>query len=124
MYRAQTQNSDWRKVLRAHPSWCGGGCWHNWALFSWTHSDGTPLHIPGQIITFIEFKEEDISKIQRLPQVSGDSPDLHAMIETLEPPLAVAKTHERVVVVGRKQLTIRFGLSRPESGGQELDLEG
>jgi hypothetical protein len=92
-------------IFRAHPSWRGGRSWHDWALFSWTHFDGTPLHIPGQIISFIKFEQEDISKILHLPQVFGNSPGLYAMIETLERPLTVAKPHEGVVVAGRKQLT-------------------
>jgi hypothetical protein len=37
--------------------------------------------------------------------VSGDTPGLYAMIETLERPLTVAKTDDRVVVGGSKQLT-------------------
>jgi hypothetical protein len=44
------------------------------------------------MITFIWFAEEDISKIQHLSYVSGDTPGLYAMIETLERPLMVAKT--------------------------------
>ncbi len=63
------------------------------------------MRIPGHIITFIEFKEEEISKPQHLPHVFGATPGLYAMIETLERPLAVAKTYQRVVVGGRKQLT-------------------
>jgi hypothetical protein len=58
------------------------------------------VRIPGQIITFIWFAEEDISKIQHLSYVSGDTPGLDAMIETLERPLTVAKTYDRVVVGG------------------------
>jgi hypothetical protein len=46
----------------------------------------------------IWFAEEDISKIQHLSYVSGDMPGLYAMIETLERPLTVAKTYNRVVV--------------------------
>jgi hypothetical protein len=38
-----------------------------------------PVRIPGQIITFIWFAEEDISKIQHLSYVSGDTPGLYAM---------------------------------------------
>jgi hypothetical protein len=67
--------------------------------------DGIPVRIPGQIITFTWFAEEDISKIQHSSYVSGDTPGLYAMIETLERPLTVAKTYDRVVVGGRKQLT-------------------
>jgi hypothetical protein len=48
--------------------------------------------------TFKEFIEEDINKLRHLPYVSGDTPGLYAIIETLERPLAVAKTCECVVV--------------------------
>jgi hypothetical protein len=63
--------------------------------------------IPGQIITFIWFAEEDISKIQHLSYVSGNMPGLYAMIETLERPLTVAKTYDRVVAGGSKQMTTK-----------------
>jgi hypothetical protein len=92
-------------IFRAHPSWRSGRSWHDWALFSWTNMDGTPVPIPGQIITFIWFAEEDISKIQHLSYVSGDTPGLYAMIESLERPLSVAKTYDGVVAGGSKQLT-------------------
>jgi hypothetical protein len=36
--------------------------------------------------------------------MSGDTPSLYAMIETLERPLMVAKTYDQVVVGGRKEL--------------------
>jgi hypothetical protein len=91
------------------------GCphlWHNWALFSWTDTDGTPVCIPGQIITFIWFAEEDISKIQHLPYVSGDTPGLYAMIETLELPLMVAKTYDRVGVGGNYRVGGHRGFKR------------
>ncbi|WP_288992458.1 hypothetical protein [uncultured Marinobacter sp.] len=97
--------TDEKYIFRAHPSWRGGSRWHDWAVFSWATTNGTPMRIPGHIITFIEFKEEEISKLQHLPHVFGDTPGLYAMIETLEQPLAVAKTYQRVVVGGRKQLT-------------------
>jgi hypothetical protein len=78
--------------------------------------DGIPVRIPGQIITFIWFAEEDISKIQHLSYVSGDTPGLYAMIETLERPLTVAKTYDRVVVGGRKQLTTNEFHERRRNG--------
>jgi hypothetical protein len=40
-----------------------------------------------------------------LSYMSGDTPGLYAMIETLEHPLTVARTYDRVVVGGSKQLT-------------------
>ncbi len=103
-HKRRTPNGD-KFIFRAHPSWRGGRSWHDWALFSWTNTDGTSVRIPGQIITFVEFDEVDIRHIQHLPYVSGDTPGLYAMIETLERPLEVAKAHQRVVVEGRKQLT-------------------
>ena len=103
-------------IFRAHPSWRSGSSWHDWALFSWTNSDGLPVRIPGQIITFVLINEHDISKIQHLSYVSGDTPGLYAMIETLERPLTAAKTHERVVVGGRKQLTSNEVLERRRIG--------
>jgi hypothetical protein len=81
-------------IFRAHPFWRSGRSWHDWALLSWTGMDGTPVHIPGQIIKFIWFDEEDISKIQHLYYVSGDTPGLYAMIATLERPLMVARTYQ------------------------------
>jgi hypothetical protein len=63
------------------------------------------VRIIGQIITFIWFAEEDISKIQHLSYVSGDTPGLYAMIETIARPLTVAKTYDQVVAGGSKQLT-------------------
>jgi hypothetical protein len=64
-----------------------------------------PVRTPGKIITFIWFDKEDISNIQHLSYVFRDTPGLYAMIETLELSLPVAKTYNRVVVGGRKQLT-------------------
>jgi hypothetical protein len=90
--------------------------YNDWALFSWTNTDGTPMRIPGQIITFIWFAEEDISKIQHLSYVSGDTPGLYAMIETLERPLTVAKTYDRVVAGGSKQLTTNEFHERRRNG--------
>jgi hypothetical protein len=74
------------------------------------------VRIPGQIITFIWFAEEDISKIQHLSYVSEDTPGLYAMIETLERPLPVAKTYDRVVVGGSKQLTTNEFHKRRRNG--------
>ena len=92
-------------IFRAHPSWRGGTSWHDWALFSWADMDEKLVHVPAQIITFIEFGEDDISKLQHLPCVNGDTPGLYAMIETLERSLPVAQSGERVVVRGTKRLT-------------------
>jgi hypothetical protein len=74
------------------------------------------VRIPGQILTFIWFAEEDISKIQHLSYVSGDTPSLYAMIEILERPLTVAKTYDRVVVGGSKQLTTNEFHERRRNG--------
>jgi hypothetical protein len=92
-------------IFRAHPSWRGGGSWHDWAIFSWEQMDGLPMHIPGQIITFIELGEPDIKLLNHLPYVFGDTPGVYAMIETLERPLSSARTGSRVVVAGSKELT-------------------
>ena len=70
--------------------------------------DGTPVRIPSQIIMFVEIDKVYIQHIQHLPYVSGDTPGLYAMIETLERPLEVAKAHQRVVVEGRKQSTTSY----------------
>jgi hypothetical protein len=98
------------------PGEVAGASWHDWALFSWTDTNETPVRIPGPIIIFIWFAEEDISKIQQLSCVSGDTPGLYAMIETLERPLTVAKTYDRVVVGGRKQLTTNGFHERRRNG--------
>jgi hypothetical protein len=74
------------------------------------------VRIPSQIITFIWLVEVDISKIQHLSYVSGDTPGLYAMIETLESPLTVAKTYDRVVVGGSKQLTTNEFHKRRQNG--------
>ena len=74
-------------------------------MFSWADTDASSVHIPTQIITFIEFVEEDISKLQHLPFLYGDTPGLYAMIETLENPLPVAQSGQRDVVGGTKRLT-------------------
>jgi hypothetical protein len=103
-------------IFRAHPSWRSGRTWHDWALFSWTDTDGTPVRIPGQIIISIWFAEEDISKIQHLSYVSGDTPCLYAMIETLERPLTVERPYDRVVVGGRKQPTTNEFHERRQNG--------
>jgi hypothetical protein len=50
-----------------------------------------PVRILGQIITFIWFAEDDISKIQHLSYVSGNRPGLYTMIETLERPLRLQR---------------------------------
>jgi hypothetical protein len=92
-------------IFRAHPSWRGEGSWHDWAIFSWEQIDGVAMHIPGQIITFIEFGQADINLLSHLPYVFGDTPGLYAMIETLERPLVDARTGTRVVVGGTKELT-------------------
>lgn len=56
--------------------------------------DGMPAHtIPGQINTFIEFNEEDISKIQHFPHVSRDTPHFYAMIEPLNGWLLLSPKH-------------------------------
>ena len=54
--------------------------------------------------------------IRHLPDVSGDTPDLYAMIATLERPLTVPKTYDRVVVGGRKQLTTNEFHERRRNG--------
>jgi hypothetical protein len=114
-HKPRTPTGD-KFFFRAHPSWRSGRSWHDWALFSWTDTDGTPVRIPGQIITFLWYAEEDISKIQHLSYVSGDTPGLYAMIETLERPLTVAKTYDRVVVGGSKQLTTNEFHERRQNG--------
>jgi hypothetical protein len=60
-------------IFRAHPSWRGGVSSNDWAMFSWADTDASSVHIPTQIITFIEFVEEDISKLQHLPFLYGDT---------------------------------------------------
>jgi hypothetical protein len=114
-HKRRTTTGD-KFIFQAHPSWQSGRSWHDWALFCCTNMDGTPVSFPGQIITFIWFAEEDISKIQHLSYVSGDMPGLYAMIETLERPLAVAKTYDGVVVGGRKQLTTNEFHERRRNG--------
>ena len=114
-HKRRTPTGD-KFIFRAHPSWQSGRSWHDWALFSWTDTDETAVRILGQIITFIWFAEEDISKIQHLSYVSGDTPGLYVMIETLERPLTVAKTYDRVVVGGRKQLTTNEFHERRRNG--------
>jgi hypothetical protein len=103
-HKRKTPSGD-QYIFRAHPSWRGDGSWHDWALFAWTEADGTLLYIPGHIITFIELVEENISKLDQLPCVFGNTPGLYAMIETLERPLSIPRTGDRVVVVGTKDLT-------------------
>jgi hypothetical protein len=74
-------------------------------MFSWENDDGTSLCIPAHIITFIEFDDADMRMLHNLPYVFGDTPDLYAMVETLERPLMDAKTGSRVVVASTKALT-------------------
>jgi hypothetical protein len=66
--------------------------------------DAYAVCIPNQIIAFILLKEEDISMIQHLSYVLGDTPGLYTMIETLEHLLAVTKTYKQGVARGIKQL--------------------
>jgi hypothetical protein len=104
-------------IFCAHPSWRSGSSWRDWTLFSWTDTGGTFVPISGQIITFILFDKEDISKIQHLSYVSGVSGDTsgrYAMIETLGRPLAVARTHERAVVGGKKKGLLMSSMSGVE----------
>jgi hypothetical protein len=111
-HKRRTPTGD-KFIFHAHPSWQSGRSWH----FSWTGTAGTPVRIPGQIITFIWFAEEDISKIQHLSYLSGDKPSLYAMIETVERPLSmVARTYDGVVVGGRKQLTTNDFHERRRNG--------
>ncbi len=92
-------------IFRAHPSWRGGDSWHDWAIFLWEQDDGTPMHLPAQIITFVEFSEFEIGLLADLPFVFGSSPGLYAMIETIEQPLPTQRVGTYVVVQGTKDLT-------------------
>ncbi len=92
-------------IFRAHPSGRGGVSSNDWAMFSWADTDASSVHIPTQIITFIEFVEEDISKLQHLPCVTGDTLALYALFETLEHSLPVAPSRPRVVAGGTRRLT-------------------
>jgi hypothetical protein len=92
-------------MFRAHPSWRGGDSWHDWAIFAWVQDDGTPVHLPAQIITFVEFSEFDIGLLTDLPFVFGSTPGLYAMIETIERPLAAPRTGHYIVLEGTKELT-------------------
>ena len=99
-------------MFRAHPSWRGGDSWHDWAIFSWEQDDGTPMHLPAQIITFVEFSEFDIGLLADLPFVFGSNPGLYAMIESIERPLSAPATGNYVVVEGTKELTLDERLQR------------
>jgi hypothetical protein len=103
-------------MFRAHPSWRGGDSWHDWAIFSWEQDDGTPMHLPAQIITFVEFSEFDIGLLADLPFVFGSNPGLYAMIESIERPLSAPATGNYVVVEGTKELTLDERLQRQVNG--------
>jgi hypothetical protein len=60
------------------------------------------MHLPAQIITFVEFSEVDIGLLADLPFYFGSIPGLYAMIETVERALLGARTGTYVVVQGTK----------------------
>jgi hypothetical protein len=53
--------------------------------FHGVQDDGTPMHLPAQIITFVEFSKFGIGLLDNLPFVFGSNPSsFYAMIETIE----------------------------------------
>ena len=74
------------------------------------------MHLPAQIITFVEYSKFDISLLADLPFVFGSSPGLYAMTETIEQPLPTQRVGTYVVVQGTKDLTPAERLLRQENG--------
>jgi hypothetical protein len=92
-------------MFRAHPSFRGGKCWHDWALFQWTESNNVTNLVPGHIVTFLYLEDNDIGQLQHNGHVVGSEPGLYVMVETLEDPLPTSQKYSRIVMESSKNLT-------------------
>jgi hypothetical protein len=57
-HKRSTQSGE-KYILCAPPAWHGGNTRHDWAVYSWEDDDGTSLHIPAHIITFVELDDAE-----------------------------------------------------------------
>jgi len=94
-------------LFHAHPAYRGHKQWYDWAVFDWSGPAGTdddePIHIPGQIIFFLEMTD-DMVGLEIAGRMEISSARLFALIETLEEPLWLPIKGIEVVIPARKIL--------------------
>ena len=108
-------------LFRAHPSYRGGGKWHDWALFNWSVSEDGTMLIPAHIITFLLIDNDLFQLLSGNPTFVGSGPGLYALCESLEEPLLEPKVGNRIVVRGTKTLNKRQENQRRRQGRDDAN---
>ena len=108
-------------LFRAHPSYRGGGKWHDWALFNWSVSEDGTMLIPAHIITFLLIDNDLFQLLSGNPTFVGSGPGLYALCESLEEPLLEPKVGNHIVVRGTKTLNKRQENQRRRQGRDDAN---
>jgi hypothetical protein len=81
-----TQHIRKGQVFRAHPSYRGSDCWHNWELFEWHHPITGAFNAPGQIIMFLSFPNRPVPIEFDNGRFCVDKAGLYCLVQCLDDP--------------------------------------
>jgi hypothetical protein len=94
------------ELFRAHPSYRGGDCWHDWAMFQWEDDDGGLFDAPGHIIMFVHIDIINEPIIFDGDRFYIDEPGLYCMVECFDDPFAELTMKGIIVEERTKQVRV------------------